>query len=660
MKGIAILFAFLTFFAFLEVKAESTDTSLNKAIQLYEQAENEYLFGDLDSAKLFYLEAYNIWFQHDSLDKAADCLINGGIIAEIYGEYHWAEDIYMQAFALYREGNNTEGIAMALNNIGILYSSLGDYEKGYSYFHYSLLIEEHAGNLPGIAYSLNNIGLLCRKMGMLDKSADYYEKSLRIKYSYKDSLGIALTLINQGKVYEELGEFDDALNNYEKALELNSAIKDREGVATALNNIGVIFLLKEEYDKAVRHFTQALVLRSEIDDKAGVISSLTGLGRSLMELGQFGQANTKLLEALKLAIEIENSEMHANVLLILAELRSKESNFSEAYQYLLQYNALKEDLVNSENSSHVLELEARYENEKKESRIEIQNAQIEARDARIRQERILRYGIIAFAVLLVLVLFVIVRMYRMKAVLNNILGVKNQELLELNATKNKFFSIISHDLRNPFGVLRNVSEMLHVNYDDLDETQRKSLAENMKNLSANAEEMLENLLQWSMSQSGKLEPEPEKFDFNKLIKNVYQSMFLLAEKKNIEFLISEADYAQVFADQKMLETVLRNLVQNAIKFTSENGSININAVQQESEIRIEVSDTGIGLTKEDRSKLFRIDQDHKKIGSSPNKGSGLGLILCREFVEANRGRIDVESEPGKGSIFYFYVPLYHE
>jgi signal transduction histidine kinase len=660
MKAIVISFTFLAFFVISDVKAESPDTSLSKAGQLYEQAENEYFFGDLDSAKLYYLEAYNIWFQYDSLDKAADCLINVGIIAEIYGEYHWAEDLYLQSFDLYRKQGNSEGIAMALNNIGILFADLGNYEKAYHYFYYSLLIEEHAGNLPGIAYSLNNIGLLCRKMGMLDKSADYYEKSLHIKYSYKDSTGIALTLINQGKVYEELGDLDDALKNYEKALELNTAIQDREGMATALNNIGVIFLLKEEFDKSVLYFTQALEFRSEIDNTAGVISSLTGLGRSLIALGQFGSADAKLLEALKLAIEIENSEMHANVLLILAELRSKESNFSEAYQYLLQYNELKEELVNSENSSHVLELEARYENEKKESRIEIQNAQIDARDARIRQERILRYGIIAFAVLLVLVLFVIVRMYRMKAALNSILGEKNQELQELNATKNKFFSIISHDLRNPFGALRNVSEMLHVNYDDLDEAQRKSLAENMKDLSANAGELLENLLQWSLSQSGKLEPEPEKFDITNLLQKLHQSLEPMAVEKNIEFVFSDAEAVQIFGDQKMLETVVRNLIQNAIKFTPENGQIVIKSAIEGNDLRVEVQDSGIGISKDDCGKLFKIEHNHKKIGSSPNKGSGLGLILCREFVEANNGRIGVESELGKGSTFYFYVPLYHE
>lgn len=236
---------------------------------------------------------------------------------------------------------------------------------------------------------------------------------------------------------------------------------------------------------------------------------------------------------------------------------------------------------------------------------------------------------------------------------------KNKDLEKLNAAKDKFFSIIAHDLKNPFSVLLSVTTSLSEGFDDLSETD-KSMSINRINKSVTLlYNLLENLLQWSMSQTGRLKYSPEK---NNLFLLVFHNISLLkmnAEKRNIRIINNLEEDISVFVDTDMINTVIRNLISNAIKFNVDGGTIEINALQKNNMIEIEIKDTGIGLADEDIKKLFRIDVKNISIGSgNKEKGTGIGLIICKEFVEKNSGQIRVSSEKGKGSKFCFTVPIF--
>lgn len=631
-----------------------------KAQQAYNLAELFYFDNDFPNAYIWYAKSFSNYQQLEMYSEAGNCLINMGVIHEIRGEFEKASDMYEKSFFAYRKESNAEGISMALNNMGILFFSTGDYESGYTYFKYSLLIEELIGNMPGIAYSLNNIGLVYRKMGLLDKSAYYYQQSLNIKKVYGDTMGLALTLINQGKVFEELGKFEKAMSNYQRSLKLNLAIVNSEGIAMAYNNIGSVFLLREEYDNAVEYFMLSLEYRYEIENTVGIVSSLNNLARALMQIGNYQEAENYLQEALLLAKEIEHVELLADIYLSSSELRFEEGNPSEAYSFLKLHYELKDSLLNKENTQRILELEAKYESDKKESYIKLQAAEIESKEAALRQERILRIAFIIAGILLLLIAFVMYRMYRLKLAVNKLLAEKNEQLEELNATKNKFFSIISHDLRNPFGALVSLSEMLHNEFNNLDDEQKLSVAKTLNDLSLNANELLENLLQWSLTQTGKLKPEFVSSCSGDLAKRVFEQLMPLAKEKNIDFKIEVLANETVLIDVKMIETVLRNLLNNALKFTAVKGSVQLKVRSEKTKVIFEIIDSGIGLSHKDQQKLFKIETDNKKIGQAENKGTGLGLILCKEFVEVNKGIIGLTSELGQGSAFYFSLPLHHE
>lgn len=229
-------------------------------------------------------------------------------------------------------------------------------------------------------------------------------------------------------------------------------------------------------------------------------------------------------------------------------------------------------------------------------------------------------------------------------------------LRELNATKDKFFSIIAHDLKGPFSTILGFSEVLigQVRENDLEGIEQ--FAGIIHQSASQAMDLLTNLLVWSRSQSGQIEFNPEYFELHTLISEVKSLLEANAKQKNIGLSVSAHGSIAIYADKAMISTVLRNLISNAIKFTNPGGSVVISGSELRGVIEVAVSDNGIGIRPEDLGRLFRIGESISTPGTANEKGTGLGLILCREFIEKNMGSIRAESKPGKGSRFVFTLP----
>lgn len=230
------------------------------------------------------------------------------------------------------------------------------------------------------------------------------------------------------------------------------------------------------------------------------------------------------------------------------------------------------------------------------------------------------------------------------------------KLRELNAQKDKFFSIIAHDLKSPFNAIMGFSELLmdqinEKNYNGIDE-----YAKIIGQSSQRAFDLLINLLDWSRAQTGRMEYNPEKFELVDVIRENVILFDVIAGQKAITINNVLPHEITVFADKPMVSTVFRNLITNAIKYTRQGGEINISAEKRAKEILVSVSDNGIGIAPGRLESLFRIDESNSTPGTNNEKGTGLGLILCKEFVEKHGGKIWVESEEGKGSVFYFSLP----
>ncbi|MFH1197932.1 MAG: ATP-binding protein [bacterium] len=232
-----------------------------------------------------------------------------------------------------------------------------------------------------------------------------------------------------------------------------------------------------------------------------------------------------------------------------------------------------------------------------------------------------------------------------------------RKLREANATKDKFFSIISHDLKSPFTELLGFSEVLFKSYNTLADEDRKEFIKEIYDSSRKTFKLLENLLMWSRSQRGEIELKPEKININDLADEIIELYRSIAGQKNIIITKKIDENVTAFADRNTITLVLRNLVNNAVKFTNQGGTIQIDGKPGNDKVEISVHDSGVGIPKEFLDKIFRPDFSNKKIRNSPNKGSGLGLVLCKEFVDKNSGEIWVESEFGKSTTFAFSLPV---
>ena len=241
--------------------------------------------------------------------------------------------------------------------------------------------------------------------------------------------------------------------------------------------------------------------------------------------------------------------------------------------------------------------------------------------------------------------------------LNAKLVESEEKLIVLNANKDKFFSIISHDLKTPFSGLLGITEMLTADYDELSTEEVKEMIQLLRKASSSAFELLQGLLDWARTQTGRMEHEPKSIDLHEVSKKVLHLLETNALKKEVTLKNNISKSTEVFADINATETVLRNFVTNALKFSNSGGTISIDAKIKDDETQIFVTDTGIGISEKDMNKLFKIEIHHTTVGTNNEAGTGVGLILCKELVEKHGGEIWVESELGKGSTFVFTLPI---
>jgi signal transduction histidine kinase len=235
---------------------------------------------------------------------------------------------------------------------------------------------------------------------------------------------------------------------------------------------------------------------------------------------------------------------------------------------------------------------------------------------------------------------------------------KESQLKELNATKDKFFNIVAHDLKNPFTSILGSSELLFQNIHRMDNEKIKELATILNDSAKSGYAILQNLLDWSRSQTGLLQYNPERIRLSDLIDENITYLQLLASNKDISMCSEAEKNIEIVTDVKMTNTILRNLLSNSIKFTHRGGKVTVSTTIDSDEVIISVKDSGIGISGDKIDKLFSIEVKHSLPGTENEQGTGLGLKLCKEFAEKLGGKIWVESVENKGSEFKFTIPVH--
>jgi two-component system, sensor histidine kinase and response regulator len=234
---------------------------------------------------------------------------------------------------------------------------------------------------------------------------------------------------------------------------------------------------------------------------------------------------------------------------------------------------------------------------------------------------------------------------------------RTSDLAKANATKDKFFSIIAHDLKNSFNGLLGYSNILLSEFDSFEDKDKISMISAIKQVSESTYKLLQNLLDWARVQTGVISFVPEEILLNGLLQDEFIMQRRLAEQKGIRMDFKANEELRVIADQNMISTVVRNLLSNAVKYTKSGGAVTLSLSKEIDMVLISVKDTGIGMTKENVDKLFKVNENFKTYGTNNEEGTGLGLILCKEFIEKNNGQIEVKSEVNVGTETFFRLPL---
>lgn len=530
-------------------------------------------------------------------------------------------------------------------------------EDAIKYASELLLIAEEEGNLKYMDLASSFLGEAYFYMDEIDKSIEFFEKFLEINIQQEDIDGIATAYNNLGIVYRYIEKYEEAIQYYLESLAIKERLKDTAGLSTTLNNIGVLYFHMGNYNDALDYYNRSYELEKELGSKEGIATSLLNIGEVQSMLNNYLKALSCFQQSIEISEQIEDNYTLEINYKCLYDMYKRKINFQKALYYYELYTELKNKRLSQEARKEVAELEIQYETAKQEREINLLNRQNELSRTIIF---ILSGGFLVITILLIL----LYRQGRAKKKALQLLSVKNQKITEqtetlnkLNITKDKFFSIISHDLKGTIGGFMTQTEFLADDFKDLSPDDMHDLLIKMNQSSTQLYRLLDNLLEWSKAQTGNIKVQPESFSLKTLVDEILPLFNDLMEEKKLKALIKIKPEIKVFADVNMVSTVFRNLITNAIKFSYPESKFKIESKIKHEWVEIEVADEGVGITKKNQEKLFNMDESLTTPGTNREKGSGLGLIICKEFIELNQGKIWVESIPGSGSVFNFTLKL---
>ena len=625
---------------------------------------NVYLYqSDFDQAMNHYQSALDFYKRNNMVLGISRCLNNMGIIHKNRGDYVEALTVYQESVLHLDSIRNAYDISQAYINMGNVFVYLGTYDRALEYYGLALSISERNDYQQNIALCLSNAGVVHNKIRNYDEALRLYQRSLRISQELNLPVQMSNCLINIGTNYSDMGEPEMGIDYVQRGMLIKMDLGDERAISNCYIHLADIYYSLKDYEKAIGLFNDALIAKQQLEEPDGIIRCYLGLGSIFQDQGRNREAARYTDQALDLAREINSKEYIASACRIKGAIAVNLGDYRTAYFYETQYQLYRDSLMDDATAKVAMEMEFR-----SRSRIlqqENENLRIQANLDRLEMRKrtlIFRSSLVIATILalgLIGVLYFMRKLRKTSLKLeekNLVITKQNLKLDQVNKTKDRIMSIIAHDLRGTIGNQLTAVEVLHrIEGDDKVEIDRKRLLGNLKNSASYSLELLENLLHWSRLEEGVSSFHPEELRINTLVSNCLSLFGEAASNKGVVFQKKINGPITCRADRIMLETIFRNLISNAIKFSNPGGTVTIAVKEEADDIRISVSDQGIGMSPE-QIHTIKYNGGYTRRGTANEKGAGMGLTLVREFTNAHEGTLTIRSEPGKGSTFEVSIP----
>ncbi len=619
-------------------------TSITWFEQLFQSQKLGTLEKEIERLKENQKEAHEI---HDG-PKEARAFIELGIVnLTQLNDYEKAMDELIRSLAVEDSLLLTKERIFTFVAMARVFEEVGNYSKSIEYLKQALTLTEKEQDQAIQAFILLETGRVNAAFGSTEDALDNFKQALSYSQTLNQPDRQADALFYLGKVLSRKGSYTAALNEHKEALKIRREIKDKVKEAVSLNEIGELYRLMKKEDRALANHVAALDIRQELKDKKGLAETYNNIGSVYWHMKDYKRSIANLNLALELSRETQNQEQIKISYDYLSQSYKALKEYKRSLDYRELFAAMQEFIQTEKNERHLLERQSVYLIEQKESEIKVLETDRKQREEIIEAQNKERTFLVLVITLGSVILLLILYLY----LLNRR---TSKKLTELNGTKDKLFSIIGHDLKGPLNSLTSFSSLLINHADKLSKEEIKMLSTDLDKSLKNLMALLENLLEWSRSQTGSIDFKAERFDIHAVIQENIDLLTGLAELKKINIVYSNTAEIVVNAHRYSINTVIRNLLSNAIKFTPQGGTISI-LIEEGKSLTISVQDTGVGMSAETVQKLFQLGSKVSTLGTAKEKGTGLGLILCKDFVEKNGGTIAVESTEGKGSRFYFTV-----
>ncbi len=564
-----------------------------------------------------------------------------------------------EALQLAIEVNDIDGIAYSYRILSSIYALNDNYFMSMEYVQKAIDIFENRGDEKGIANCYISLGHIYRSLNNRDLEIKFHKKSFELFKSQDVTERIGVSAHNLGESYYNHKEFAKAKHFTRMAIHINDSIFNLPVLSSCYKVMGLIKESENQPDSASYYFKKVISISDELGDNAQKVATVEAMMQlaAMAKLAKNYKLEYKYLEQVEAFCKKFN--LKKLLLKVYHEIQTfylNQNKLEKVKLYLIAYDDLSGDLqrIQLEDRNRLTEsMTSIHQLNKTTEKLYKENS---SQASTIFYRNISLFVTSFFLIALFLILRKLKQINRELKSQNDTINNQKSELQELNATKNKFFSIVAHDLRSPLASLKSFSSVLVDHIDFISKEEIQSLGKKLSTSLDNTLKMADNLIIWAQTQMNTIEDKKESINLRTVVQEICDIFKAIANNKEVSLLTSINGNPHLIGDKDQVEFVIRNLINNAIKFTPRKGIVNVLVTQTSSQIKIVVSDTGVGMSSEFSKNLFSIQKPKGVPGTEGEKGSGLGLVLSSEFIKRNDGEIYVVSKEGTGTTITVTFP----